>query len=182
MEEESQFGKRREMRSFLMPRDPSIDRRYRPRPTKKQRLFNEVILESDDSSSDYSDTESEYTTNCEEDGTSTDLSGAETGPQVFLRLRPVDSPSKLYVISDCGNVLITSAAASENSSNNVNRMEKHYSFTSIFDSEVGQRDVYDKCVGPSIMDEECVTIMAYGTSGSGKTYTLLGKLGIITTY
>ncbi|KAH8416110.1 hypothetical protein KR222_008348 [Zaprionus bogoriensis] len=184
MDEESQYAKKREMRSFLMPRDPSIDRRFRPRPTKKQRLFDEVILETSDSSSECSDTESEYTTNGEDDatGTSTDVSDIETGPQVFLRLRPVESPSKLYVISDCGNVLITSAAANENKSNNVNRMEKHYSFTSIFDSEVGQRDVYDKCVGPSITEEECVTIMAYGTSGSGKTYTLLGdnvRAGVI---
>lgn len=175
MEDVAQLARKREIRSFLMPRDPSIDRRFRPRPTKKQRLFDEVILESDDESTDGSDTESEYTTNYEDDGSSVDNSESETGPQVFLRLRPVESPSKQYMISDCGNVLITSAAATENSSNNVNRMEKHYSFTSIFDSEVGQRDVYDKCVGPSILDEECVTIMAYGTSGSGKTYTLLGK-------
>lgn len=165
-----------EKRSFLMPRDPSIDRRFRPRPNKKLRLFDEAIPESSDSSTDCSDTESEYatTTTCDDDAYMTDNSELETGPQVFLRLRPVESPSKLYVISDCGNTLITSAAANENSSNNINRMEKHFSFSTIFDSSVGQRDVYDQCVGPRIMDEECVTIMAYGTSGSGKTYTLLG--------
>ncbi|XP_023165202.1 kinesin-like protein subito [Drosophila hydei] len=171
---------RREMRSFLMPRDPSIDRRFRPRPNKQLRLFDEVLVETSDSSTDCSDTESEYTKTGDEGG-SID-SEIETGPQVFLRLRPVESPSKLYVISDCGNVLITSAATNEYSSNNVNRMEKHYSFTNIFDSQVGQRDIYDKCVGPRIIDEECVTIMAYGTSGSGKTYTLLGdsvRAGII---
>lgn len=171
---ERDVGNKREMRSFLMPRDPSIDRRFRPRPNKQLRLFDEAIPESSDSSTDCSDTESDYTKNNEEDGSSIDNSELETGPQVFLRLRPVESPSKLYGISDCGNVLITSAAATENSSNNVNRMEKHYSFTTIFDSLVGQRDVYDKCVGPRISEEECVTIMAYGTSGSGKTYTLLG--------
>ncbi|XP_064551694.1 kinesin-like protein subito [Drosophila montana] len=179
---ERDVGNKREMRSFLMPRDPSIDRRFRPRPNKQLRLFDEVIPESSDSSTDCSDTESDYTKNGEEDGSSTDNSELETGPQVFLRLRPVESPSKLYGISDCGNVLITSAAATENSSNNVNRMEKHYSFTTIFDSLVGQRDVYDKCVGPRISEEECVTIMAYGTSGSGKTYTLLGdnvRAGVI---
>ncbi|XP_034106350.1 kinesin-like protein subito [Drosophila albomicans] len=166
----------REVRSFLMPRDPSVDRRFRPRPNKQQRLFDEVIMESDDNSStDASDTESEYaSTNYEDEGSSTEHSEVESGPQVFLRLRPVESPSKLYVVSDDGNVLITSAAPNENSSNNMNRMEKHYSFSSIFDSSVGQRDIYDKCVGPKIMEEECVTIMAYGTSGSGKTYTLLG--------
>ncbi|KAH8307716.1 hypothetical protein KR044_010786 [Drosophila immigrans] len=165
----------REMRSFLMPRDPSVDRRFRPRPNKKQRLFEEVILESDDSSTDCSDTESEYaSTNYDEEGSSTENSELESGPQVFLRMRPVESPSKLYVISEDSNVLITSAAPNENSSNNINRKENHYSFSSIFDSSVGQRDIYDKCVGPKIQEEECVTVLAYGTSGSGKTYTLLG--------
>ncbi|KAH8370120.1 hypothetical protein KR093_002210 [Drosophila rubida] len=175
MEKEYPVPLSREMRSFLMPRDPSVDRRFRPRPNKKQRLFDEVIQESDESSTDGSDTESEYaSTNCDDEGSSTEHSELESGPQVFLRLRPVESPSKLYVISDDGNVLITSAAANENTSNNMNRMEKHYSFSSIFDSSVGQRDIYDKCVRPKIMEEECVTVMAYGTSGSGKTYTLLG--------
>ncbi|EDW02494.1 kinesin-like protein subito [Drosophila grimshawi] len=170
---DKKFGIKREMRSFLMPRDPSVDRRFRPCPEKQLRLFDEAISETSDNSTDSSDTESDYTKNTEEEGSSIDPGELETGPQVFLRLRPVDIPSKLYVISDCGNVLITSAA-NENSANNVSRMEKHYSFTSIFDSQVGQRDVYDKCVGPRITEEECVTIMAYGTSGSGKTYTLLG--------
>ncbi|KAL7736784.1 hypothetical protein ACLKA6_015629 [Drosophila palustris] len=165
-----------EKRSFLMPRDPSVDRCFRPRPHKKQRLsYDDVIIESSECSTDGSDTESEYATrNGEDDNYSTDSSEVETGPQVFLRMRPVESPSKLYVISECGNTLITSAATNENTSNNNSRMEKHFSFSTIFDSSVGQRDVYDKCVGPKIMDEECVTIMAYGTSGSGKTYTLLG--------
>lgn len=166
-------GQKREVRSFLMARDPSIDRRDRPRPNKKQCL--EHILESSDSSSDCSDTESEYaSTNCEDTAYSTENSEVETGPQVFLRLRPVEAPSKSYVISDCGNTLITCAATNENSSNNMTRVEKHFSFSNIFDSSVGQRDVFDICVGPRILDEECVSIMAYGTSGSGKTYTLLG--------
>ncbi|XP_034475689.1 kinesin-like protein subito [Drosophila innubila] len=165
----------KEKRSFLMPRDPSVDRRFRPRPNKKQRLFDEVIPEFSDSSTDCSDTESEYaTTNGDDDAYMTDSSEVETGPQVFLRMRPVESPSKLYCISDAGNTLITCAATNENNSNNSNRMEKHFSFSTILDSSVGQRDVYDICVGPRIVDEECVTIMAYGTSGSGKTYTLLG--------
>jgi len=29
----------RELRSFLVPRDPSVDRRCRPPPEKKKRLF-----------------------------------------------------------------------------------------------------------------------------------------------
>ncbi|XP_022220277.2 kinesin-like protein subito [Drosophila obscura] len=170
----------REKRSFLMARDPSVDRRFRPRPNKKLRLFDDIHESAE--STDPSDTESEYTSNGGDDATSVeDSSVAETGPQVFLRLRPVSAASKGYSLSDDGKVLITSAK-SENSSNNVNRMEKHFGFTSIFDGTVGQQDIYDICVGPKILEEECVTIMTYGTSGSGKTYTLLGddvRAGVI---
>ncbi|XP_068141191.1 kinesin-like protein subito [Drosophila tropicalis] len=174
--------KKREGRSFLMAREPSVDRRFRPRPEKQQRLFDE-IRESEESNStedDLTDTESEY--EASSTATAENPSDAESGPQVFLRLRPVKMSCKGYLISDCGNVLVTMNANTENTSNNVNRMEKHFSFTTIFDSEVGQRDVYDTCVGPRIMDEECATIMTYGTSGSGKTYTLLGddvRAGIV---
>ncbi|XP_017079014.1 kinesin-like protein subito [Drosophila eugracilis] len=179
---------KREMRSFLMARDPSIDRRFRPRPNKKMRLFDNIQESEEDSFSEYSDTESEYKYQSSEmtEGAScatsaADSSSMESGPQVFLRLRPVKDASKAYVVSEEANVLITSCKI-DSTSNNVNRMEKHFGFTSIFDSSVGQRDIYDTCVGPKIMEEECVTIMTYGTSGSGKTYTLLGddvRAGII---
>jgi len=173
---------KRETRSFLMARDPSIDRRFRPRPNKKMRLFDNIQESEEESFSEYSDTESEYKyqTTGTTDGTScatsaADSSSVETGPQVFMRVRPVKDASKAYIISEDANVLITSCKV-DSTSNNVNRMEKHFGFTSIFDSTVGQRDIYNVCVGPKIMEEECVTIMTYGTSGSGKTYTLLGKL------
>ncbi|KAH8277860.1 hypothetical protein KR018_008771 [Drosophila ironensis] len=161
--------------SFLMARDPSIDRRFRPHPNKKRRLFNDNPESEDDSSSECSDIESDYTASLSSAASIVgDTSAPETGPQVFLRLRPVADPSKAYIVSEDGNVLITSCKM-DSTSNNVNRMEKHFGFTSIFDESVGQRDVYDICVGPNVVEEACVTIMTYGTSGSGKTFTLLGK-------
>ncbi|SPP74887.1 kinesin-like protein subito [Drosophila guanche] len=173
-------GPMREKRSFIMARDPSVDRRFRPRPHKQLRLFDDIHESTE--STDGSDTESEYASNAGDDATSVDDSSeVDTGPQVFLRLRPVSVASTGYSLSEDGKCLITSAK-SENSSNNVNRMEKHFGFTSIFDGSVGQRDIYDMCVGPRILEEECVTIMTYGTSGSGKTYTLLGdqlRAGVI---
>ncbi|KAH8250737.1 hypothetical protein KR038_006986 [Drosophila bunnanda] len=168
---------KREMRSFLVAREPSIDRRYRPRPNKKMRLFEHIQESEEESFSEGSETESEYTASGVDTASvatsNAESTSLETGPQVFLRLRPVNESSKAYSISDDGNVLITSYKV-DSTSNNVNRMEKHFGFTSIFDSCVDQRDIYDICVGPRICEEECVTIMTYGTSGSGKTYTLLG--------
>ncbi|KAH8280466.1 hypothetical protein KR018_007758 [Drosophila ironensis] len=176
---------KREERSFLMAREPSVDRRFRPRPTKKRRLFDDIPESEDESSSECSELDSEYPPSAASTATvgadSNSSGGVKTGPQVFLRLRPVSDPSKAYRVSDDGNVLITSCKV-DSTSNNVNRMEKHFGFTSIFDGCVGQRDVYDICVGPKILEEECVTIMTYGTSGSGKTFTLLGdeiRAGII---
>ncbi|XP_016947797.1 kinesin-like protein subito [Drosophila biarmipes] len=188
MKEEVSGVPKRETRSFLMARDPSIDRRFRPRPNKKMRLFDNIQESEEESFSEYSDTESDYkyqttgTTEGASCATSTaDSSSVESGPQVFMRVRPVKDASKAYIISEDASVLITSCKM-DSTSNNVNRMEKHFGFTSIFDSTVGQRDIYNVCVGPKIMEEECVTIMTYGTSGSGKTYTLLGddvRAGII---
>ncbi|XP_073822370.1 kinesin-like protein subito [Musca autumnalis] len=53
-------------------------------------------------------------------------------------------------------------------------MEKHYSFSGIFTANVSQSEVYDKCIGQKIEAEESLSVMTYGTSGSGKTFTLLG--------
>ncbi|KAH8356883.1 hypothetical protein KR200_010222 [Drosophila serrata] len=99
-----------------------------------------------------------------------------TGLQVFLRLRPPhrQTVSTSYTVNKDGNELITKSVKY--------RLEKHFGFTSIFDSSVDQREVYERCVGPLVDAEEGLTIMMYGTSGSGKTYTLLGNdesIGII---
>ncbi|XP_023297085.2 kinesin-like protein subito [Lucilia cuprina] len=179
---------KREARSFLMPRDPSIDRRFRPCPQKRERLFNEIEEEDDyDEGSDSDSVEDEYydTRSTGEALTeSTDSSAAvETGALVYLRLKPVEMPSSAYSISVEGKVLITGPPTeSSSTSKNKNSMEKHYSFSEIFDSEVSQREVYEKCIGEKILAEESFTVLTYGTSGSGKTFTLLGddmKPGII---
>lgn len=171
---------KREVRSFLMPRDPSIDRRFRPCPQKRERLFNEIEEENDfDEESDSDSMEEDYydTRSTGEGLTeSTDSSAAvETGALVYLRLKPVENPSAAYSISVEGKVLITGPPTEiVSSSKNKNSMEKHYSFSEIFDSEVSQREVYEKCIGEKIMSEESFTVLTYGTSGSGKTFTLLG--------
>ena len=171
---------KREVRSFLMPRDPSVDRRFRPCPQKRGKLFNEIEEEdvyeeesdSDSVEDDYYDSQSTGDGLVESiDSTAT----VESGALVYLRLKPVEMPSTVYTISMEGKVLITvPTTESSSSSKNKNTMEKHYSFTDIFDSEVSQREVYEKCVGDKITAEESFTVLTYGTSGSGKTFTLLG--------
>ncbi|XP_005186441.2 kinesin-like protein subito [Musca domestica] len=168
----------REVRSFLMARDPSIDRRFRPRPQKRERLFAEI--EEDDYSSDSSvsdtDIDSDIRSSGITDANSSDGSHIESGALVYLRLRPVSPcPSPAYKISEDGNVLITGPPLEcASTSNNKNSMEKHYSFSGIFNAAVSQSEVYEKCIGQKIEMEESLSVMTYGTSGSGKTFTLLG--------
>ncbi|XP_073841381.1 kinesin-like protein subito [Musca autumnalis] len=166
----------REVRSFLMARDPSIDRRFRPRPQTRERLFAEIAEDDYSSDSSESDIDSDVRSSGVNDANSSDGSTVETGALVYLRLRPVSPcPSPAYKISEDGNVLITGPPLEcASTSNNKNSMEKHYSFSGIFTANVSQSEVYDKCIGPKIEAEEGLSVMTYGTSGSGKTFTLLG--------
>lgn len=64
-------------------------------------------------------------------------------------------------------------------------MEKQFKFSDVFGDDVMQREVYSSSVESSIDNEENLTLLMYGTSGSGKTYTLMGDAdqpGIIPRY
>uniref|UniRef100_A0A1B0A426 Kinesin motor domain-containing protein n=1 Tax=Glossina pallidipes TaxID=7398 RepID=A0A1B0A426_GLOPL len=170
----------REIRSFLMPRDPSIDRRFRPRPQQRIALFHDIKEEDDDWEIESSlDDTSELASadRISETASSGAISDAnppnEAGASVYLRLRPVDCPTSAFAISKEGNILIC-CPPHEATNLNKNSTEKHYSFTDIFDSHVGQHEIYEKCIGQKIITEESFTVLTYGTSGSGKTFTLLG--------
>lgn len=51
---------------------------------------------------------------------------------------------------------------------------KNFIFTNIFRHESSQSEVYGKCVQPAIQSQENLTVLTYGTSNSGKTFTLMG--------
>lgn len=53
-------------------------------------------------------------------------------------------------------------------------MEKTYTFSGIFDSGDHQRAVYQQSVKKLIENDRDTVVLTYGTSGSGKTYTILG--------
>ncbi|XP_037883614.1 kinesin-like protein subito [Glossina fuscipes] len=166
----------REVRSFLTARDPSIDRRCRASPQQKIALFHDIKEEDDDCEIDSSlDDTSDLAS---ADGISETASSSanpsnEVGASVYLRLRPVDCPTSTFAISKEGNVLICSPPH-EATNLNKNSAEKHYSFTDILDSHVSQYELYEKCIGQKIIAEESFTVLTYGISGSGKTFTLLG--------
>lgn len=140
--------------SYLYGRDPSVDRLNRPRPKKQVNLFGNISEEHD---SDSSDTEFNQDT-----------------ASVYLRLRPTKKRCSLYKMDQ--NILKTrnvetnlvSAASQKDSA------EKHFQFTSIFDEQTTQAQMYNSCVRSAITNDTNLTVLTYGTSGSGKTYTLLG--------
>lgn len=53
-------------------------------------------------------------------------------------------------------------------------VEKQYTFSSVLSDKAMQREVYTTSVESAIDNDENLTLMMYGTSGSGKTYTLMG--------
>ncbi|XP_039957422.1 kinesin-like protein subito [Bactrocera neohumeralis] len=171
--------------SFLRARDPSVDRCFRPRPDRQVRLFDEIKEEGQTEYSSDADVSSSY-----EDisvplsEASSDLSTDSNAALVYLRLKPVTQISTSYTISTAGNVLVTGPPNdASTTSNNKSKIEQHYSFSAVFDSAVKQDEVYRICVAPRIENQtDSFTVLTYGTSGSGKTFTLLGtpsKPGIV---
>lgn len=147
--------------SYMRPRDPSVDRRYRPRPNRARDLFREIS----------EDAECEDVSTLATTATSQASTDSENLASVFLRLRPMAKPCKNYLAD--GNVLKVTGTESL-TTNNKDLEEKHYEFTDIFKDTTSQTEIYEQCVKPSIQNEENITVMTYGTSGSGKTYTMHG--------
>ncbi|XP_037945847.1 uncharacterized protein LOC119678211 isoform X5 [Teleopsis dalmanni] len=139
---------KRNVLSFINGPEPSIDRRFRPCP---KNIFK--------ASGDISKTSTI----------------GEDRAMVYLRLRPVNSPSSSYKIAGMGNTLVVNPRLDQTTtSNNKAAMEKHFTFSAIFDNNDSQKGVYNKCIGDKIKLEGSFTVLTYGTSGSGKTFTLLG--------
>lgn len=147
--------------SYLHQRDPSIDRRFRPRPVEKFNLYNAIKEDDKDSTS---------TSEFESVGSSVS-STSETEASVYLRLKPTTPQSSLYRTD--GQTFIVQNTEN-GTSNNKDTSEKHFEFTKIFEEQTSQSELYNNCVAPYIEAEEDLTVLTYGTSGSGKTFTMHG--------
>ncbi|XP_037950863.1 kinesin-like protein subito [Teleopsis dalmanni] len=165
----SKYGNcpKRNVLSFINGREPSIDRRNRPFPLNVFKAIDNTEEFGTEQSIANSD-------NTSSNGSKTNSIG-EDGAMVYLRLRPVECISEMYKIVDAGNTLVVNPRSEQSTTtNSKTAMEKHYTFTGIFDSNDSQKDVYNRCIGNKIKLEESFTVLTYGTSGSGKTFTLLG--------
>lgn len=171
--------------SYLYSRDPSIDRSRRVCPKKKFKLLDRVAeLNADFNDNEYDENieNSSSTANLSNPAKSGALSSSFSGSQasidscdqgatVYLRLRPVEQPSPLYTVE---NNILKVHNIEQATTNNKDLAEKHYEFTDVFQNEASQQDIYESCVQSYIDTEENLTLMTYGTSGSGKTFTMHG--------
>lgn len=152
--------------SYMYQRDPSIDRRYRPRPNNVCNLFRD-ISEEDESNPTAASIDGSQ---CSMGSSNSDT--IDTTASVFLRLRPEKKLSKHYMAEK--NVLKV-LPIEMTTTNNKDMTEKHFEFTQILHIDATQLDVYNQSAHAAIQNGESLTILTYGTSGSGKTYTMYGS-------
>lgn len=151
--------------SYMYQRDPSIDRRYRPKPRKIRDLFKEITEEED--TENMAPNGTSISSACSQNSSDT----IDTTASVFLRLRPIKKTSKHY---EAENNMLKVLPIEMATSNNKDLTEKHFEFSKIFHNNATQLDIYNQSVHASIQNDENLTILTYGTSGSGKTYTMYG--------
>lgn len=111
--------------------------------------------------------------------------------QVLIRIRPSEQPASsrkkygdLYTVKNPSTLLVKHFSPNEaarrtkavkSSSEPCSR--KKFTFTKIFDPETDQLDFFNEAVRPAVVDflnSRSSTIVSYGTTDAGKTYTLFG--------
>lgn len=154
--------------SYLYQRNPSIDRMYRPRPKNCIRNLCKEIEEDDEFENMVPNGNSAISTTS---SNGSDMDTIDTKASVFLRLCPVKQPSEQY---EAENNLLKVLPVKIASTNNKDLSEKHFEFSKIFHTDASQLDIYNQLVHPFVQNDESLTVLTYGTSGSGKTYTMYG--------
>ncbi|XP_050678779.1 uncharacterized protein LOC126975038 isoform X2 [Leptidea sinapis] len=145
----------RDVPSFIEARPPLITNPFmRPRPEKGRNLMDLFEEESEFEESDL--------------------------VQVYLRVKPCNKPNNLYdVRSD--RCLVTSldtttAGHGRRTQHNVSKM---YTFSHIFGPDTDQGEIFEHVVKDNLkklLEGRSFTLLTYGASGSGKTFTLMGTV------
>lgn len=150
--------------SFIHGRDTSINTRP-PRPEKQVNLDQFLAEESDTETSDVERISSE-----------TNYIESSEQANVFLRIRPIDETREgwKYNVNE-NNFIVETGAYDGNSRNKDTKIEKKFTFSKILDQNVTQQQLFATAIQPLISKQENVSFLCYGTSGSGKTFTLHGK-------
>ncbi|CAF4849722.1 unnamed protein product [Pieris macdunnoughi] len=100
--------------------------------------------------------------------------------QVYLRLKPCTIPSNLYEVRG-DRYLITSldTTTAGHGRKTQHHVSKMYTFSHIFPENISQKEIFDHVVKDNLKklaEGRSFTLLTYGASGSGKTYTLMGTV------
>lgn len=126
------------------------------------------------------------------DNQAKDTQGSETSMMVAVRVRPIskiEQSKNLFPIvkaMDEKFVTVQDPMTTKNEGDPLTNQvsggvkEKQYAFDFVFDENTEQRTVFDKTTQilvDGVLDGYNATVFAYGATGAGKTYTMLGKPG-----
>uniref|UniRef100_A0A1I7TJI6 Kinesin-like protein n=1 Tax=Caenorhabditis tropicalis TaxID=1561998 RepID=A0A1I7TJI6_9PELO len=110
--------------------------------------------------------------------------GVMPGCQVVVRVRPLNSAEKARKAFQCvfpldkRRVLLVDPEKFENNILRQNRQhERKFEFDATFGAVSNQEDVHETTTGPivdSVVQGYNATVFAYGATGSGKTFTMIG--------
>ena len=117
-----------------------------------------------------------------------------SGLRVYLRLRPVDEPSTIQIVSQKqtrantnGQITIRTRPPSNSNAFKVSRtaagternvvLVKEYDFSSVFEETASQLSVYQQTVQPyvqGVISGQSALVFCYGITNAGKSYTMMG--------
>lgn len=101
--------------------------------------------------------------------------GSKDRIKVYLRVRPLLKDERSFDYDICDNSITIHPLATKNTSYFF--MEKSFKFRKILDSSTNQYDVYNTVAAPllrSFFNGHDVAIFCYGSTNSGKTFTVTG--------
>ncbi|KAM3960081.1 uncharacterized protein ACR2FA_005883 [Aphomia sociella] len=146
---------KRDIPSFIEPRPPLILNPFmRPRPQKGTNLLE--LFEEDS------------------------VSEEPELVQVYLRLKPYHGEKNMYEVRS-DKCLITSVdtATAGHGRRTQHNISKMYTFSHIFGADTTQKEIFQHVVKDNLrklLDGHNFTLLTYGASGSGKTFTLMGTV------
>ena len=100
--------------------------------------------------------------------------------RAFLRIRPLDNETEQRPFVVTQNVLVTAPPGRSKAFKNLKDGSsgcRQFTFNHIFDEDIGQEYFYEKCALPltvRLLRGETSLLFAYGTTNSGKSYTMRG--------
>ncbi|XP_062543468.1 kinesin-like protein subito isoform X2 [Armigeres subalbatus] len=150
----------------------SVDRRMRPRPNTRVNLESLMSNDSRSSSSRSSSPSHRSSSPIPPEVDRAEPAKDNDTVKVCLRLRPHLRSNPYKTAFKIQDNMLMAKNVDDNST------ERQFTFSEIFDDTVSQAEVYDRCIKPAMQNisgERGATFLTYGTSGSGKTYTLLGN-------